>query len=236
MKQSETGARPFNLKLALFILSFIALHPERIWSGGIWTEPTEIQVVAETGLVSGVTRTATYQWKDLQGGTNNCVAKMVFLPTRNLLWKGFWFYEKFCIQGTGIVGIAAGGGGTLWFNTSTVQLPASQPPSEAVDRELSTFLSEVSKTDPASVGGDELSLIDIFGREVLERQRRDVRRIPPAGLAGVSVVGDNIRIDLEAENGNKLSLTLNRDLVVVAAMLNGQDVHVKENLRPARVF
>ncbi|HEY6183505.1 MAG TPA: hypothetical protein VIW67_14745 [Terriglobales bacterium] len=195
-----------------------------------WSEPSEIAVLSKDWSAKAITRTCQYQWIDAKGGVNLKSLRMVLVTTSGQLWLGDSAYTNLVVFPSRMIGFRADLGAKLLARPFVEKLPELNR-DEILRERLDKAIKQASAEDPFFLRGDSLPLRAIFPFGSLERNPYDASNDPLIVLKGMEFQDANLVLTILGENGALTTLTINPELEVNGASLNGTKVEIKEKIK-----
>jgi hypothetical protein len=212
--------------------------PDQDETNADWSPPRTIVVPSESGKVKGIVRTRPIprkegQEKDEEEARAPVIhLKMLFVPSKHLLWIGASEYESFFILKGRIVALFATAGADLSISASTVQMPKSDDDDKEFLEELDRRFEKVAERPLRYQSW--INLHKLFGPAAFINVH-DARIYSIPKIAGVAFDHDHAVVTLLEQSGIKSTMTFDKDLRVIAASSDGHPVSLTEPIAPQKL-
>jgi hypothetical protein len=236
-----------KLRSAIFLTVFSApalLAPniysaqDRDESKTDWSPPHMIPVPSVNGNVKGLVRTRPLprkggQEEDEQESRVPVInVKMLFVPSKHLLWMGASEYDTFFVLKDKITALHATAGTDLSISVLNIQIPNSDDPDKALLEELERRFEKIAERPLRYQSW--VSLRKLFGPAAFTNEH-DARIYSVPKIAGVSFDHDRAVITLMEQNGMKSTMTFDADSRIVAASRDGHPISLTEPITPQKL-
>jgi hypothetical protein len=192
-----------------------------------WSPPQVIAVPSENGKVKVLVRTRPLPRKKGQEEDEEEArapvlnVKMLFIPSKRLLWIGGPEYQHFFVLKDKITALLVTAGADLSISTLSVRIPKSGDADKALLEELDRRFEKIVETPLRYQSW--INLRKLFGPAAFVNEH-DARIYSVPKIAGISFNHDHAIITLLEQNGMKSTMTFDEDLRIIAASRDGHPI------------
>ena len=203
-----------------------------------WSPPHVIPVPSENGKVKVLVRTRPVPRKNDQENDEREArdpvinVKMLFVPSKHLLWIGGSEYEHFFVLKDKVTAVLVTAGADLSMSTLSVRIPKSDDADKALLEESGRRFEKVVESPLRYQYW--INLRRLFGPAAFINEH-DARIYSVPRIAGVSFDHDHAVITLGEQNGMKSTMTFDEDLRIIAASRDGHPISLTEPIAPQKL-
>jgi len=158
--------------------------------------------------------------------------KMLFIPSKRLLWIGGPEYQHFFVLRDKITAVLVTAGADLSISTLSVRIPKSDDADKALLEELDTRFEKIVAIPLRYQSW--INLRKLFGSAAFVNEH-DARIYAVPKIADVAFDHNHAVITLVEQNGMKSTMTFDEDLRIVAASRGGHPIPLTEPIAPQKL-
>jgi hypothetical protein len=212
--------------------------PDRDAPNTDWSPPHAIAVLSENGRVKALVRTRPLPRKEGQEEDEREArapvlnVKMLFVPSKHLLWVGGPEYEHFFVLKDKITALLVTAGADLSISTLSVRIPKSADADKALLEELDRRFEKIVKIPLRYESW--INLRKIFGPAAFINEH-DARIYSLPKITGISFDHEHAVITLVEQDGMKSTVTFDGDLRIIAASRGSHPISITEPIAPQKL-
>jgi hypothetical protein len=197
-----------------------------------------IVVPSDNGKVKGLVRTRPLPRKkdqeedEVEARAPVIRVKMLFVPSKHLLWMGASEYEHFFILKDKITALCATAGADLSVSVLSVRIPKSDDGDKALLEELDRRFEKIAERPLRYQSW--INLRNLFGPAAFIN-KHDARIYSVPEIGGVSFDHKHAVITLVEQNGMKSTITFDEDSRIIAASRDGHPISLTEPIAPQKL-